>query len=75
LWNKARRRLTRELDIQIADWREEALNRLLGSAWEQFQEAISTGTVLGLEAKYESSFVKQVLVDVIDVEVTAPAAK
>lgn len=73
-WNSIRRRITRELDMQIADYREAALNRLLGSAWEQYAEAISTGRVLELEAKYEASFVGQVLGDVIDMEVDKAAA-
>jgi len=71
-WNRLRRRITRELDTQIADWREEALNRLLSAAFEQYADAISTGNVLELEEKYEASFVKQVLGDVIDVTVEAP---
>lgn len=72
-WNRIRRRITRELDLQIADWREEALNNLLGSAWEQYKNAISTGQVLELEAKYET-FVAQALADVVDVEVEREAA-
>lgn len=60
--------------MQIADWREEALNRLLSAAWEQYKTAISTGAVLELEAKYESQFVSEVLDDVIDVEVEDEAA-
>ena len=53
-WNRIRRRLTRELDIQIADWREDALNRLLSQAWERFSEALSAGEVLEIEAEYET---------------------
>lgn len=70
-WNRIRRRITRELDIQIADWREDALNQLLGAAWEQYKNAIATGTVLELEAKYEQ-FVGAVLGDVVDVKVEGP---
>lgn len=66
-WNRIRRRLTRELDTQIADWREEALNRLLAPAWTKYIEAVSTGKVLELEAHYET-FVKQVLDDVVTVD-------
>lgn len=73
-WNSLRRRITRELDMQIADYREAALNRLLGSAWDQFAEALSTGEVLELEAKYEATFVKQALADVIDLGVEREAA-
>lgn len=53
-WNRIRRRITRELDIQLADWREEALNNLLGSAWQKYAASLSTGEVLELEADYES---------------------
>lgn len=53
-WNSVRRRITRELDIQLADWRERALNDLLAGAWEKFAEALSRGDVLELEAEYES---------------------
>lgn len=70
-WNKIRRRITRELDIQIADWREDALNRLLSAAWEQYKTALSSGEVLELEAKYESQFVAEVLDDVIQVDEAA----
>lgn len=70
-WNKIRRRITRELDVQIADWREEKLNDLLGSAWEQYKAALSTGAVLELEARY-SQFVGDVIGDVIDVTVEGP---
>lgn len=71
-WNRIRRRVTRELDLQIADWREAALNELLTGAWEQYKKAISAGEELELEAKYES-FVAAVLSEVIDVEVDEAA--
>lgn len=71
-WNRIRRRITRELDLQIADWREQALNELLGGAWEQYKTALGSGDKLELEAKYES-FVAGALADVIDVTVDAPA--
>lgn len=71
-WNRIRRRITRELDLQIADWREQALNELLTGAWEQYKRALSTGDKLELEARYER-FVGEVLSDVIDVEVDAAA--
>ena len=66
-WNRIRRRLTRELDTQLADWREEALNRIISGAWEKYAEAISSGKVLELEARYET-FVGAVLDDVIQVD-------
>lgn len=72
-WNRIRRRITRELDLQIADWREGALNELLGSAWEQYKNALASGEVLELEASY-TQFVAEALDGVIDVEVEREAA-
>jgi hypothetical protein len=51
-WNRIRRRLTRELDTQVADWREDALNKLLSDAWGKYAEALQTGQKLELEAHY-----------------------
>lgn len=65
-WNRIRRRITRELDTQIAEWREQALNELLSSAWERYKTSLASGEVLELEAKYET-FVGQALGEVIDV--------
>lgn len=53
VWNRARRRITRELDTQIMDWREDALNRLLGEAWIRYVKSLETGVVLELEAGFE----------------------
>lgn len=53
-WNRIRRRITRELDIQIADWREATLDKLLTPAWEKFREALESGDVIELEADYEA---------------------
>lgn len=71
-WNKLRRRLTRELDTQIQDWREAALNSLLASAWDQYAASLAAGETLELEAHYER-FVTQALDDAISVTVDAPA--
>jgi hypothetical protein len=71
-WNRIRRRITRELDLQVADWREEALNTLLSDAFRQYAKSLQTGEVLELEAAY-STFVKEVLDEVIVVSVDAPA--
>ncbi len=53
-WNKIRRRITRELDIQVADWREKALNDLLGAAWDGFAAALDKGEIVELESDYEA---------------------
>jgi len=42
-WNKIRRRVTRELDTRIQDFREELLNELLVSAWDKYTEALEKG--------------------------------
>ena len=70
-WNRIRRRITRELDTQLADWREDALNRLLSGAWTEYVKAIGSGDVLELEAHY-TTWVAQALDDVIEVPVEAP---
>jgi hypothetical protein len=49
------------------------LNELLGSAWEQYKNAIASGEVLELEASY-TQFVAEALDGVIDVEVEREAA-
>jgi hypothetical protein len=53
-WNRTRRRITRELDIQIANWREEALDRLLTAAWDKFKASLESGDIIELEADYEA---------------------
>jgi hypothetical protein len=58
--------------LQVADWREEALNTLLSDAFRQYAKSLQTGEVLELEAAY-STFVKEVLDEVIVVSVDAPA--
>ena len=62
-WNRIRRRLTRELDTQIADWREEALNRILSAAWQRYAAALESGEKPVLESSYEN-FVSAALSDV-----------
>ncbi len=52
-WNRIRRRITRELDTQVMDWREEALNTLLSTAWDRYVKSLEQGKVLELEAEYE----------------------
>ena len=68
-WNRIRRRLTRELDVQIADWREEALNELLHGAWERYTEALNAGEKLEIESEYkawvEEALRKEVILEVV----------
>lgn len=65
-WNRVRRRITRELDTQISDWREEALNKLLTDAWARYVTALGEGATLELEAEY-TTFVGQALAEHIDI--------
>lgn len=52
-WNRIRRRLTRELDTQIADVREELLNNVLTAAYDKFTAALEQGHTLEIEPEYE----------------------
>lgn len=49
VWNRTRRRITRDLDTAISDFREELLNELLTAAWERYVAAIETGSLVELE--------------------------
>lgn len=64
-WNRARRKITRELDTQIMDIREELLNTALTGAWQQFTEALERGNKLELEGD-----IKQFVGDIIRKELT-----
>ena len=66
-WNRIRRRVTRELDTQIADWREQALNFLLSEAWTEYTKQLENGDVRELEPEY-TKFVGEALSQVIDTE-------
>ena len=52
-WNKARREITRALDTALMNWREERLNDLLASAWEEYTLALRKGVVLEIEPRYK----------------------
>lgn len=67
-WNAMRRRLTTELDVQIKNWRERALNHILGEAWNEYTRQLEAGEVRVLEPEY-SQFVKQALDEVINLRV------
>lgn len=49
-WNRIRRTITREIDLQIMNVREELLNDALTGAWEEFTEALSSGKKIELES-------------------------
>jgi hypothetical protein len=67
-WNRTRRRITRELDTQIQDWRENALNKLLGHAFDEHVKAIGDGAVLEIEPDYKP-FVAKALAESVTVAV------
>lgn len=64
VWNKIRRRITQELNIAIADRREEVLNALLTKAWDEFSAAIDDGKLKEVEGKY-ARYVEAVARDII----------
>jgi hypothetical protein len=63
-WNRIRRELTRGLDTGIQHRREEALNKLVGGAWDEYVAALDQGTVRELESKYQS-FISGIVEDVV----------
>jgi hypothetical protein len=64
VWNRIRRQITRDLDTEIQNRREEALNDLLSKAWEDYTKAIGTGKLVEVEAKY-SKLVAEIVKDVV----------
>lgn len=53
-WNRIRRRITRELDSEIQNAREEALNAVLTKAWDEYTTALGQGKVPEVESKYSN---------------------
>lgn len=49
-WNSIRRRITRQFDTEIADFREPVLNKLLTAAWDEYSKSLESGEVLRLES-------------------------
>ena len=60
VWNRIRRKLTRDLDTEIQNRREDVLNTLLSTAWDDYVKAIGTGELKEVEDKY-SSLVKSIV--------------
>lgn len=67
-WNAIRRRLTMELDCQVRDWREAALNKLLGEAWRKYAESLESGQIIELEENY-GTWVAKALDDAVSLGV------
>jgi methionyl-tRNA synthetase len=63
-WNRIRRRITRELDTEVQNAREEILNSLLTKAWDDYAEALGEGKVPEVETKY-TRLVTNILQDVV----------
>ena len=63
-WNRIRRQITRDLDTEIQNRREEVLNELLTGAWVEYTAALKTGKVVELEAKYKQ-LVSEIVKDVV----------
>jgi hypothetical protein len=73
-WNKTRRRITRELDTRIADFREDLLNKLLTDAWDKHTAALEQGKTLILEdeaSEWVDAILRQKLRPVIEAELGA----
>jgi hypothetical protein len=64
VWNRIRRQITRDLDTEIQNRREEALNILLSEAWAKYAKSLETGELKELEAQY-SGFVSAIVQDVV----------
>lgn len=65
-WNRIRRRITRELDSEIQNAREEALNAVLTKAWDDYTTALGQGKVPEMESKY-SSFASAIVKDLVSI--------
>ena len=63
-WNRIRRKITRALDTEIMNRREEVLNDLLAGAYEEYSVSLKQGTVLELEAKYEQ-LIEEIVQDAV----------
>jgi hypothetical protein len=63
-WDRIRRRITRELDIQIAEKRAEALNILLANAWRRYAVGLTEGRIEELESRY-AALVDTIIGDIV----------
>ena len=64
VWNRIRRQITRDLDTEIANRREDVLNTLLSGAWDDYSLSLKQGTVIELEAKYKK-LVSEIVTDIV----------
>jgi hypothetical protein len=70
VWNRIRRRITREMDTEIQNAREEALNALLAKAWNDYVEALGEGKVPEVESKY-TNLVTTIVSDIVPAALNA----
>jgi hypothetical protein len=64
VWNRIRRQITRDLDTEIQNKREEVLNILLSEAWTDYTKSLESGELRELEAKY-TGLVQAIIADVV----------
>jgi len=64
VWNRIRRQITRDLDTEIQNRREEVLNILLSTAWDDYVKAIASGELREVEAKY-AGMVAAIVSDIV----------
>jgi hypothetical protein len=65
VWNRIRRQITRDLDTEIQNRREEVLNELLSRAWQDYTHAIGAGQLREVEAKY-AKLVSAIVKDIVE---------
>jgi hypothetical protein len=63
-WNRIRRQITRDLDTEIMNNREDVLNILLAKAFDDFVDAVQSGEVKQVESRY-TDLVKNVVRDLV----------
>jgi hypothetical protein len=64
IWNRVRRQITRDLDTEIMNKREYALNKLLSKAWEDYSASLESGELKQLEGKY-TTVVTAIVADIV----------
>ena len=72
VWNRTRRRITRDLDTRIQDFREELLNRMLTAAWEKYSAALDSGSLVQLEddaTEWVDALLNKRLLPVLEAEI------
>ena len=64
VWNRVRRQITRDLDTEIMNARESALNKLLSKAWIDYSASLESGDLQQLEGKY-TRLVTDIVADIV----------